>query len=70
MPGDGEARSVSALWRDRRFRMYWAGQTLSDAGDWISEIALPLVAITVLDASPGKVATLTAALWNRRSLGW
>ena len=50
--------------------MYWAGQTLSDAGDWISEIALPLVAITVLDASPGKVATLTAPLGNRRSLGW
>ena len=48
---------------ERRFRTYWAGQTVSEVGDRVSELALPLTAVLVLDASPFAVGALTAAVW-------
>ncbi len=55
--------SPDALWRDRRFATYWGGQTVSQLGDRISELALPLIAVTMLHASPTAVGLLTAAVW-------
>lgn len=55
--------SAQALWRQPQFRRFWTAQTASELGDRISELALPLIAITVLDASPGQVGPLTAAVW-------
>lgn len=52
-----------AVWRDSRFRLFWTGQAVSDLGDRVSELALPLVAITVLHARPFQVGVLTAAIW-------
>ena len=52
-----------ALWRQPTFRRFWAAQTASEFGDRISELAIPLIAITILDASPGQVGLLTAAVW-------
>jgi MFS family permease len=51
------------LWRDRRFATYWSGQTVSQLGDRVSELALPLIAVTTLHASPAQVGVLTAAIW-------
>ena len=51
------------LWRDRRFATYWSGQTVSQLGDRISELALPLIAVTTLHASAAEVGVLTAAIW-------
>ena len=51
------------LWRDRRFATYWTGQTISQFGDRISELALPLIAVGTLAASPTQVGLLTAAVW-------
>lgn len=51
------------VWRDRRFRTYWLGQTVSEVGDRVSELALPLVAILILDARPVQVGALVAAVW-------
>jgi len=51
------------LWRQPGFRRFWTAQTASELGDRISELALPLIAITILDASPGQVGLLTAAVW-------
>lgn len=51
------------VWRDRRFRTYWLGQTVSEVGDRVSELALPLVAILFLDARPAQVGALVAAVW-------
>jgi len=51
------------LWRDRRFATYWGGQTASQLGDRVSELALPLIAVTMLHASPTAVGLLTAAVW-------
>ena len=55
--------SPGALWRDPRFATYWGGQTVSQLGDRISELALPLIAVTMLHASPTVVGLLTAAVW-------
>lgn len=49
-------------WRDRRFVRYWAGQSVSQLGDRISELALPLIAVGVLHASANQVAWLTAVI--------
>jgi len=52
-----------SLWRDRQFRIFWSAQAVSELGDRITELALPLIAVTLLDASPGEVGLLTAAVW-------
>ena len=58
-----DTRPAPNLWRDRDFRSFWAGETVSHVGDRISELALPLLAVTVLHASPNEVGLLTAAVW-------
>ena len=54
---------LTGLWRDRRFLNFWSAQTVSELGDRISELALPLIAVTVLEATPEQVGLLTAAVW-------
>ena len=51
------------LWRDTRFRRFWIGETLSQFGDRISELALPLIAVVLLEADATEVGLLTAAVW-------
>ena len=46
------------LARHRDFRNLWAAETVSQLGSQVSQIALPLVAIIVLDASAFEVALL------------
>ncbi|MFE2430393.1 MFS transporter [Streptomyces sp. NPDC059373] len=53
-----------SLWRDRRFRRFWAGQSISQLGDRITELALPLIAVGALRASANQVAWLTALIWT------
>jgi MFS family permease len=48
---------------NRRFASFWAGQTISQFGDRISELALPLIAVVTLAATPTQVGVLTAAVW-------
>ena len=54
---------ATSLWRVQRFRTFWSAQTVSEFGDRITELALPLIAVTLLDASPSQVGFLTAAVW-------
>ncbi|ROR35436.1 MFS transporter [Kitasatospora cineracea] len=54
---------TSPLRGHRAFRRFWAGQAVSQFGDRVSELALPLIAVGALDASTAQVAGLTAALW-------
>lgn len=51
------------LWRHRRFATFWTAQTISHFGDRISELALPLIAVLALTATPMEVGLLTAAVW-------
>jgi MFS family permease len=46
---------------DARFRRFWTGQAVSLLGDQISLIALPLVAVLVLDANAKQMGYLVAA---------
>ncbi len=45
------------------FRWLWLGETTSKLGSSISSVAIPLVAVTVLNASTFEVGMLTAASW-------
>jgi MFS family permease len=56
-------RPRGALWRNRDFLHLWAAQTVSQFGSQVSGLALPLVAILVLEASAFEVAVLTALGW-------
>ena len=51
------------LQRDRQFRSYWSGQTISMFGDQISGIAIPLIAVLALRASAADMGYLTALVW-------
>ena len=42
---------MDKLWRHLDFRRLWIGETVSQFGTMISELALPLVAILVVHAS-------------------
>src|SRR5215204_3295560 len=50
-----------SLWRHRDFMLLWGGETISHVGTQVSMLALPLVAITVLDVTPFQMGLLTAA---------
>ena len=51
------------LWSQPDFLKLWAGQSVSVVGDQISALALPLVAVLVLDASATEMGLLTAMVW-------
>ena len=52
-----------SLWRHRDFRRFWSAQAVSELGDRVTELALPLIAVVGLHASPRQVGLLTAAVW-------
>jgi MFS family permease len=51
------------LWRHRDFLKLWSAETISAFGSTIDDIAFPLVAILVLDASAFEVAALGTVLF-------
>ncbi|GAA2795373.1 MFS transporter [Kitasatospora paracochleata] len=57
------------LLRDRRFLRLWTAQSVSQLGDRISELALPLIAVTALHATAVQVSLLTALAWAPNLLG-
>src|ERR1700720_3911120 len=52
--------SFSGLWRHAEFVKLWAGQTISRFGSEISQLAIPLTAALVLNASPSQMGLLGA----------
>ena len=51
-------RPSGALWHHRDFMKMWTGQTISQFGSSISQLALPIIAVQLLHASPFAVAAL------------
>jgi MFS family permease len=51
------------------FRRLWAGDLISQFGDRVTELALPLIAVATLAATPAEVGLLTAAVWTPNLLG-
>ncbi|WP_285551969.1 MFS transporter [Actinoplanes regularis] len=49
------------MWRNRGFLLLWGSQTISEMGSQITILALPLVAVVLLDASALQVGLLAAA---------
>ena len=58
MPADDRSRS---LWRRRNFMLLWSGQTVSEMGSAVTQLALPLTAVIVLRASTLQVGLLSSA---------
>lgn len=54
------AEGVPSLLRERTFRRFWIGQTVSLFGDQVSLLAVPLVAVLVLHAGAADMGYLTA----------
>jgi MFS family permease len=52
-----------SLWRHGDFLRLWSAQTISAFGSQITNLALPLTAILVLEASAFEVAALTTIEW-------
>jgi MFS family permease len=52
-------RPRGGLWEHRDFLKLWTGQTISEFGSQISQIAIPTVAVLSLHASAFEVAALT-----------
>ena len=53
-------RKPGGLWRHRDFLSLWGAETISQFGTQVSLLALPLVAIIVLEESAFKIAALTS----------
>ncbi|WP_267880789.1 MFS transporter [Streptomyces sp. 142MFCol3.1] len=57
----GSETDAPSLWRQRDFLLLWSGQTVSETGSAVTQVALPLLAVVVLQASTFQVGLLTAA---------
>jgi MFS family permease len=56
----GSRLGFSDIWRQRQFRRFWIGETVSMVGSSVTSFALPLVAVITLRATPGQVGALRA----------
>jgi hypothetical protein len=55
-PGlEAEKAPAGTLWRHRNFLLLWSGQTVSEMGSPVTQLALPLTAVVVLRASTFQV---------------
>jgi MFS family permease len=54
---------MAPLHRDRAFRRFWTAYTVSVFGDQVSALAIPLIAVLTLDASPAQLGVLTSLAW-------
>ena len=60
-PAPQRLMRLPAALRERDFRRFWTGETISLFGDQITLLALPLVGVLALDASPAQMGYLGAA---------
>ncbi|WP_431677651.1 MFS transporter [Kitasatospora sp. KL5] len=61
LQGAGAKTDGPSLWRQRDFMLLWSGQTVSEMGSAVTQVALPLLALVVLEASTFQVGLLAAA---------
>jgi MFS family permease len=52
---------IPSLLHRAPFRNFWLGQTISVFGDQVTLLAIPIVAVLILDAQPAEMGLLTAA---------
>jgi predicted MFS family arabinose efflux permease len=56
-------RRLGGLLRQRNFRLFWTGESISEVGNSVAIFVVPLVAIDTLHASTFIVTLLTAMAW-------
>jgi MFS family permease len=56
----GIGRFLPGLLHEQEFRRFWIGQTISNFGDQITWLALPVIAVLLLHADPAQMGLLTA----------
>lgn len=54
-------RTSGRLWRHSDFVLFWGGETISQFGNQVTLLALPLTAVLTLDASAAQMGVLNAA---------
>uniref|UniRef100_A0AAU2JMZ9 MFS transporter n=1 Tax=Streptomyces sp. NBC_00049 TaxID=2903617 RepID=A0AAU2JMZ9_9ACTN len=59
-PLSSSPSSSPSPWRDRDFRALFGAATLNQLGTNAGYVAVPLLALTALDATPGQIGTLAA----------
>jgi MFS family permease len=59
----GPATEPASLWRHRDFNLLWAGESVSAVGSQVTVLALPLVAVLLIGASPLEMGVLSAAAY-------
>ena len=57
------ARRRGGLWRQRDFGLFWTGESISEVGNSVTIVVVPLIAIDTLHASTFIVTVLTAMVW-------
>ena len=50
----------ASLWRHHDFRLPWGAETVSQVGSQVTLVALPVLAVTLLDATAWQMGVLTA----------
>ncbi|MBT2393901.1 MFS transporter [Streptomyces sp. ISL-1] len=58
-----EKTKYGGVLRQRDFRLLWFGETARTLGNSVTAVALPLIAVVVLDADATAVGLLSAAVW-------
>lgn len=61
---EAEATTPPPLRNQRAFTLFWSAETISNTGTAVGAVALPLVAVVFLDASPLAIGLLEAAVWT------
>lgn len=56
-----QTETNETLWRDRNFLTLWSGQSLSQFGSQITELAIPVLAVLLLQANELQMGFLNAA---------
>lgn len=62
-PQRATAKPSESLWRNRNFLLLWAGQGAGTLGPRVAMVALPLLALDVLNASTFQASLLTFLGW-------
>ncbi len=52
---------AGSLWRHRDFMLLWVGQSVSRLGDQFTGLAIPIIAVYILDAHPAEMGLLATA---------
>jgi MFS family permease len=62
-PSESGPVEHTTLWGSRNFLLLWGGQTAGELGARISSVAVPVLAVSTLDASVFQVSLLTFFTW-------